>query len=54
MTKIQYERLLNDSQQVREYIDLLKKKGETKTLNKLQRKLNFIESRIAEVKVVAA
>lgn len=51
MTQIQYERLQQDSQHVRECIALLKSKGDTSVVNKLQRKLNFIESRLAEVNV---
>lgn len=51
MTQIQYERLQQDSQHVRECIALLTKKGETSVVDKLQRKLNFIESRLAEVNV---
>jgi hypothetical protein len=53
MTKIQYERLQQDSQQVRQYIDLLHSKGEIGVVGKLQRKLEFIESRLAEVNVAA-
>jgi hypothetical protein len=53
MTKIQYERLQQDSQQVRQYIDLLNSKGETGVVGKLQRKLEFIESRLAEVNIAA-
>lgn len=53
MTKIQYERLQQDSKQVRSYIDLLNSKGETQVVTKLQRKLEFIESRLAEVNIAA-
>jgi hypothetical protein len=53
MTKIQYERLQQDSKQVRSYIDLLKRKGEISVIGKLQRKLEFIESRLAEVNIAA-
>lgn len=53
MTKIQYERLQQDSTQVRNYIELLSSKGKTTEVPKLMRKLEFIESRLAEVNVAA-
>jgi len=53
MTKSQYDMLVNDSKNVKDCINLLKKKGETDSIPKLQRKLQFIESHIADINIAA-
>lgn len=51
MSKIQYDRLLQDTQDVINCIALLKQRGETEAVLKLKRKLEFIESHIADIKI---
>lgn len=51
MTKIQYERLQQDSHEAKTYLNLLLERGETQVAEKVQKKVEFIESRLAEVTV---
>jgi hypothetical protein len=48
MTEIQLARLTTDIAELKEYIKLVDSKGNNRLVSKLEKKLSYLQSRIAE------